>query len=119
MKPLLAHLAWALLLTLLFEAVTVLFRFGLGLESARSTSFLSALTFGLRIHHGYLGAAMAVLSLALRPGSAGRTWGLRIGLALLGSDLVHHFLVMWPLTGHHELDLFYPSGGPSTSVSRP
>jgi len=24
------------------------------------------------------------------------------------SDIVHHFLVLWPITGNPEFDLFYP-----------
>ena len=33
-------------------------------------------------------------------------WILAIGLVV--SDLVHHFLVLWPLTGSPQFDLFYP-----------
>jgi len=102
------NLGWIIGLTLLFEAITLLLRFGLGLEASRSTSFLSVLTFGVRIHHSYVGVVLALLSLAFAPGTPAREWGLRIGLGLVGSDLIHHFLVMWPLTGHHEFDLFYP-----------
>jgi hypothetical protein len=101
-------LYWILALTVLIEAVTCLFRFGLGLESTRDTGTLGRWTFGLRIHHGYVGLLLAGLSLLLPRGTFLRTWGLRIGLALVASDLCHHFLILWPLTGNPSLDLVYP-----------
>ena len=53
-------LIWIAGLTLLIEAVTCAFRWGLDLQSTRDTSFLAPLTFGVRIHHGYVGAASAL-----------------------------------------------------------
>ena len=35
-------------------------------------------------------------------------WVLVIGIALVASDLVHHFLVLWPIVCSPEFDLFYP-----------
>ena len=40
--------------------------------------------------------------------SALRSWMLRVGAALLLSDVTHHFLVIWPITGHHDFDVTYP-----------
>ena len=101
-------LLWILALTALFEAVTCLFRFGLGLQSTKDTGFLKTLTFGLRIHHGYIGVLMLGVA-GLMPANNLRAWVVRIGAALVLSDLAHHFLVLWPITGDPHFDLVYPS----------
>lgn len=93
-------------LTVLIEAVTALFRFGLGMESTRDTAWLSDLTFGFRVHHGYLGAAMVISSM-LAGKSALRAFLLVTGAAIAMSDLAHHFLVLWPITGSHQFDIRY------------
>lgn len=102
-----ATLLWAAALTAVFEAVTCAFRFGLDLQSTRDTGFLARFTGGIRIHHGYVGA---VASCAALPGGSAflATWALRIGLALLVSDLIHHFIVLHWTTGDHQFDLVYP-----------
>ena len=51
-------LLWILALTILFEGITCFFRFGLDMQSTKDTSALKTLTFGLRIHHGYVGVLM-------------------------------------------------------------
>jgi len=101
-------------LTAVFELVTVLFRFGFKLESTRDTARLVARwTRGIRIHHGYWGVPLALIGIAglLASGSAAASpavWLVILGLALIKSDLVHHFLVLWPITGTHQFDLVYP-----------
>ena len=103
-------LCWSLGLTFLIELVTVVLRFGLKLDSTRDTaSTIGRLTFGIRIHHGYCGLALMLVAYLLfsRYPQLAR-WGLIIGLALLLSDLIHHFLVLWPLTGSPHFDLTYP-----------
>ena len=35
-------------------------------------------------------------------------WMLAIGLGLFFSDLIHHFLVLWPVVGSPQFDFFYP-----------
>ncbi len=99
---------WIIGLTLLFEGVTCFFRFGLRLQSTRDTGFIKRLTFGLRIHHGYLGLLAAGGALLVPPEYWLRAWLLRGGIALVVSDLIHHFLVLWPITGSPEFDLTYP-----------
>jgi hypothetical protein len=98
-------LAW----TALFEVVTLVLRFGFSLESTRDTATtVGVLTAGLRVHHSYLG-------MLLLPAAAWlprRLTGLERKLAgiaggLVCSDLVHHFLVLWLLTGSPQFDLFY------------
>lgn len=93
-------------LALLFEAVTVFARFGLGLQSTRDTRHLAALTSGFRIHHGYVGALLLLAACRMGPGMW-RDRGLILGVALLVSDLVHHFGVLWWITGDPQFDLRY------------
>ena len=106
-------LPWAVGLTVLFELVTVLFRFGFKIEATRDTAkYVARWTRGFRIHHGYWGVPLIVLGVAaialpLGPAQAA-AWLVIVGLALIKSDLVHHFLVLWPITGSHDFDLVYP-----------
>ena len=106
-------LPWAIVLTLLFEAVTVLFRFGFKVQATRDTAkYVARWTRGFRIHHGYWGVPLLLLGGAALGASIGpaqaAAWMVIVGLALIKSDLIHHFLVLWPITGRHEFDLVYP-----------
>lgn len=97
-------------LTLSIELVTVTGRFVLGVEVLSDTpSPLRDLTGGLRVHHSYLGIGGLAAALPLSgsfPEPA--VWVTVAGVALLVSDLIHHFCVLWPITGHHEFYLIYP-----------
>jgi hypothetical protein len=99
---------WGLALAVPIELITDLARFGLNLQATRDTGVLAHLTFGLRIHHGYLGLLLCMLAW-LRPG-LWRNLALVLGAALLTSDLAHHFAVLWPITGSPQFDLVYPQG---------
>ena len=90
------------------EAVTVILRFGFRLESQRDTSALASFTFGLRIHHGYLGVVLAVAALFVRDRAA-RNLVLIVAVGLVLSDLFHHFLVLWPIYGDPQFYLVYGS----------
>jgi hypothetical protein len=97
-------------LTALIEVVTVVLRFGLGLEASRDTaSSVGRLTGGIRVHHGYFGLLAILVAIALlrRWPPVGR-WLLVVGAALVLSDLVHHFLVLWPIVGSPEFHRLYP-----------
>ena len=100
-----------LLLTLLIESVTLLFRFGFGLEATRDTaSSVGRLTFGLRIHHGYIGLLLLPVAAYLRSRFPFSPWPSRLlalGGAMALSDFIHHFLVLWPVTGSPQFDLWY------------
>ena len=98
-----------LILTIVFEAITALFRFGLKLESTRDTGFLKHITFGFRIHHGYIGVVI-ILLLLLNKNLFGQysSYVMAIALALVTSDFIHHFLVLWPITGSPEFHIHYP-----------
>lgn len=88
------------------ELLTVILRFGFNMQSTRDTQFLSALTFGYRIHHGYLGVALLLISLVLSH-SALRNLLIIIGVGLVISDAIHHIVVLWSITGSPEFDLRY------------
>jgi hypothetical protein len=96
----------SLLAALAFEAITCALRFGLGLQSTRDTSTLARFTFGLRIHHGYAGVALLIGCAFLKP-SRLRDGLIIAGIGLAASDLVHHFVVLWLVTGDPRFDLFY------------
>ena len=101
---------FGLVLAVAIEALTIWTRFGLGLQATRDTGFIGTLTFGVRVHHGYVGVLLAILGSWLFPNNIGlRNVCWMIALALILSDLMHHFLVLWPTTGSPEFDLVYPS----------
>lgn len=103
--------AWVLGLTAVVEIFTCVLRFGLRLESTRDTAtVLSGITCGLRIHHSYIGGVMVLMAAAIwarKPSVA--WWTLVFGLALFFSDMIHHFLVLWPIVGSPQFDLTYPA----------
>lgn len=99
---------YTLALMLVFEGITVLLRFGFNLQSERSFHFISNITFGIRVHHGYFGIVLLVIALAFLGQGAVKNILIIIGGALLFSDIIHHFLVLWPITGSPEFHLMYP-----------
>ena len=101
---------YSAVLTALIEGITVLLRFGLHLEATRDTaSTFGRLSGGIRLHHGYVGLLAVLIAAAVlrRRPLLGR-WLVVVGIALVLSDLVHHFLVLWPIVGSPEFYLFYP-----------
>ncbi len=104
-------LLWCLFGTLAIELVCIVFRFGFGLSSSTATaSTIGTLTFGYRIHHGYIGLLLIPLGIALNEGRYRVGWlCFVIGVALFLSDAIHHFLVLWPLTGSPQFDFVYPT----------
>ena len=101
-------LIWGSVAGLLIEALTCVLRFAIKLQSTRDTTFIGRFTFGLRVHHGYVGLiAMALATCPLLRRQV-RRWAVRVGLALLLSDLLHHFVVLWIATGSPQFDLTYP-----------
>jgi hypothetical protein len=87
-----------------------LLHFGLDLQSTRDTaSTIGWLTGGIRIHHGCCGLMLLVVALMVLKRFP-RFGGLLVivGLALIFSDAIHHFLVLWPITGSPQFDLVYP-----------
>ena len=106
------QLVWQVVaLTVVLELLTVTLRFGLDLESARDTAAtIGVLTLGLRVHHGLCGLLVLLVAWgASREFPKLAHVGLVIGWALFLSDAIHHFLVLWPVTGSPQFDLFYKS----------
>jgi len=103
----LSRAVWlGLLLAALIEAVTVVLRFGFDMQTTRDTVWLSPFTLGFRIHHGYFGVVL-LLAVPFLKGWP-RNALLAVGVALLASDLVHHFIVLKAATGDAQFHLRYP-----------
>lgn len=102
-------LAFGVVLAVGIELCTIWARFGIGLQSTRDTTLIGTLTFGVRIHHGYIGILLIVLACGTVSDAGLRNFVLMIGIALFVSDVVHHFLVLWATIGSPEFDLLYPS----------
>ena len=96
--------------TFVFEAITCVMRFGMRLESTRDTaSTVGRLTFGIRIHHSYIGIVVVLIAWRVWSRYPKRSrWLMMIGIGLFASDMIHHFLVLWPVTGSPCFDLVYP-----------
>jgi hypothetical protein len=101
-------LIWGSVAGVLIEALTCVLRFGLRLQSTRDTGFLGRFTLGYRVHHGYLGLLALLVATCPLLRRQVRRWAVRVGLALLLSDLLHHFVVLWIATGSPQFDLVYP-----------
>lgn len=96
-----------LILTVLFEAVTAFGRLGCDFQATRDTKVIGIFTRGWRIHHCYVGTVVGGFGFALV--DPAQTLVFCVGVALVASDLAHHFLVLWPLTGSPEFHIRYPS----------
>ena len=101
-------LIWIAILTVVFEAITAILRFGFGLQATQSTAFISHLTFGIRIHHGYIGVLLLLISLIPSIPIYVRNVLIILGGSLFLSDLIHHFIVLWLVTGDPQFHLTYP-----------
>ena len=106
----------ALIIAAFIELVTLVFSFGLDLQSTRDTgSMVAPLTFGLRIHHGYIGVLLIAISIVFfRVQPRIYLWLVPIGLGLFISDMFHHFVVLYLTTGEPHFDLLYPGFGTET-----
>jgi hypothetical protein len=95
-------LAVALASTFIFEVFTCAGRFGFGFRSREIAPRYKRYTFGVRIHHGYVGAA--AVPPAFLPVMAPPAQAVVLGLAagLIVSDLIHHFVVLPILTGQFD-----------------
>ncbi len=77
----------------LFEVITITFRFGFKMTSPTHMRPLAKLTSGYRVHHGYPGVGMLmVLPVVPTPTIVG-TILIMLGLMLFVSDLFHHALI--------------------------
>ncbi|WP_372740343.1 hypothetical protein [Neptunomonas sp.] len=105
------------ILGIFFEIITIIFRFYFGLESTRDTTIISQFTAGIRIHHGYIGFLLLLITgFKMVPPDANRHtklsvshWLFSIGIGLILSDIAHHFIILWMTTGDPQFDLMYPA----------
>ena len=97
-------------LAVVIEAVTVVLRFVFRLEASRDTaSTVGRLSGRARMHHGYFGLlAILIAATVLRRRPLPGRWLLMVGIALVLSDLVHHFLILWPIVGSPQFHFLYP-----------
>ncbi len=100
------NVLWTLALAIVIEAATCVLRFGFGLQSTRDSAALARFTLGLRIHHGYVGIVLMGVAACLKPSRMRTGLGI-VGGALAASDLAHHVVVLWPITGSPQFDLTY------------
>ncbi len=82
-------------------------RFGFGLQAHTSTAWMARFTFGYRDHHGYWGILLLVIAAFAWKRRSLRNALLMIGGALFLSDMIHHFLVLWPIMGSPEFYIRY------------
>jgi hypothetical protein len=108
-------ISWCVGLTLLIEFVCIVLRFGFGHSSSIATaSTIGVLTFGYRIHHGYIGALLIPIGILAFSGRWSWGWIFFIaGVGLFASDAIHHFAVLWPITGSPQFDFVYPTSTPA------
>lgn len=102
----------SLVATIVIELVTIFFRFVLDLQASRDTlKTVGRVTRGIRVHHCYWGAAVVIAAAAglVAQVSVLGQWMLVLGVGLVLSDLIHHFLVLQWTVGHHEFHLVYPA----------
>ena len=64
------------------------------------------MSFGLRVHHGYIGIFLLPLAYPFPRGLRHALCIIAIGLIV--SDLFHHFIVLWPIYGSPQFDFIYP-----------
>lgn len=104
-RVMLHGLIWAVF----FEILTCVLRFGFALESTRdSATTIGRLTLGIRVHHSYIGIASIAFAFWLEPRIPNLSFQLlAIGIGLFISDMIHHFVVLWIITGNPQFDLLY------------
>ncbi|MFW6255679.1 MAG: hypothetical protein ACOC54_02565 [Candidatus Sumerlaeota bacterium] len=105
-----AMIWFCVIATIVMEGITAAMRFGLGLQtSVYTANNIGRLTMGIRIHHGYFGVLAIVLAgVFWRRFPAACSWLLPLGGALVLSDLIHHYIVLWIFVGDPQFDLVYP-----------
>ncbi len=95
-----------IVLVIILELLTCMGRFVIGFSVKEHESAVTALTFGVRIHHGYTGLAFVIVAAAVGRFTKCPRKHLRkvsiFGVALVVSDFIHHFIVLYLVTGSTE-----------------
>ena len=100
-------LTWTAVGTVIGEVGTVVVQFLLRWRFRFVTRLMGALTRRVRVHHGYLGAAALLAAWLVPLSQAWRHLAFIAGGALVLTDLVHHTLVLWIVTGVPAFALRY------------
>ena len=91
---------------MVIEIITCLGRFGFKISMKEHESTVKKNTFGVRIHHGYIGAFLLLAAYAMTHLNILKDFDFRLvyvaGWALLISDIIHHFIVLYLITGKTE-----------------
>jgi hypothetical protein len=95
------------ILTVIFEVITLIGRFGFGVRANESPSIVQKLTIGYRVHHSYLGILLFPVGYFSQSVTDSSYLLMAMACALVLSDTIHHFLVLWPYTGDHEFTARY------------
>jgi hypothetical protein len=95
-----------LVCTLICELSTCVGRFGFKISLKEKEQVIKKLTLGIRIHHGYVGIGMILAAVVANAYvSSHSPWPSLLGVVgwgLLLSDTIHHFLVLYFMTGKTE-----------------
>jgi hypothetical protein len=98
-----------LLLAISIEVLTVFVRFAFKIKT-RDVLFKIMKRFGwkkiVHFHHGFVGIIILIVAYYL-----GLNFWVDVGLGVLISDAIHHFLVLWPIMGSPEFHVVYKNIG--------
>jgi hypothetical protein len=88
------------------EIVTCIGRFGFDISMKEKEGAITALIFGVRIHHGYVGAFCLLSAFVITRFKLKGDFNTNLlyigGWALLISDIIHHFIVLYLIVGKTE-----------------
>jgi hypothetical protein len=100
-------LSTVLITAIVIEFLTLVLRFKFK-RKAKDTHNKVMKQLGLKqmfhFHHLFLGILIAIVFYAF-----GVKFLFNMGLGVMASDIIHHFIVLLIITGDHEFNLFYKS----------
>jgi hypothetical protein len=94
-----------LFIALLVELITVIGRFGLHISMKdiwTGAMKKRGAKHWVHFHHAFFGIIVAIVALLIDT-----PLGVSLGLGIALSDIIHHALVLWPLTGSPEFHILY------------
>lgn len=99
------NLIFILVSAILIELLTIFGRFFFKLNSKDTYIRIIKkynIKFMIHIHHLFIGLIIFVFSYYFKSSIF-----LNLGLGIALSDIIHHFLVLWPITGNPEFHIVY------------
>jgi len=98
-----------LLLAISIEVLTVFVRFAFKIKT-KDVLIRIMKHFGwkkvIHFHHGFVGIIIFIVAYVY-----GFNFWMDVGLGVLISDVIHHFLVLWPIMGSPEFHVIYKNIG--------